>query len=103
LVAANRADSDIRPRREECVRLEVVGDPPPLEVEGTVGAGRIDRITLEDDRGVARPGDGEQSRQARDATAGDDELHAPKLSGPRVGRQAAVPDEFGWLGRSEGR
>jgi len=68
----------------ERVWLEVVGDSPALDVEGTVGrlAG-MDHITFEDDRVVSRPGEGERSRKSCDTAAGDDELHGRKLSSHR--------------------
>ena len=69
--------------------LKVVRDAPALEVEGTVGRPvRMDKIPLEDDRLVARPDNGERSRESRDAASCDDELHTSKLSRRRRRRQA---------------
>jgi hypothetical protein len=58
-----------------------VGDSPAHDVEGAVGRPvGIDKITFEHDRVVARPRDGERSRESRYAASGDDELHTRKLS-----------------------
>ena len=68
--------------------LKVVGDSPALDVEGTVGRPvGMDEITLEHDRVVARPRDGERGRESRDAASGDDEPHMSKLSGRGSERQ----------------
>jgi hypothetical protein len=70
------------------VRLEVMGDPPALDVEGATGrpAG-VDAITFEDDDLVARAGEREGRREPRDAAASDDEPHPSKLSRRRDRRQ----------------
>lgn len=71
--------------------LKVVGDSPPLDVEGTAGRPvGIDDITFQHDGVVARPGDGERSRESCDAASGDDKPHTPKLSARRRSRQAGV-------------
>jgi hypothetical protein len=42
---------------------------------------------------MARPGDGQRSRESRDAATGDNELHTPKLSGRKrsVSRWGGTP------------
>jgi hypothetical protein len=69
------------PAREQRVGLQIVGNPAALHLEGADGrAAGMDEIPLHNDRIVARARDGEGSRKAGDATAGDDEPHAPTLS-----------------------
>lgn len=80
--------------REERVWLKVVGDSPALDIESSVGrAVGIDTIALEDNRLMARPGNGQRSRESRDAATGDNELHTPKLSGRKrsVSRWGGTP------------
>ncbi len=58
------------------MRLKVVRDSPALDGESTVRRPvGTDEITFEDDRVVARPGDGERSRESRNPASGDDEPH----------------------------
>jgi hypothetical protein len=62
---------------------------PSLDVERALGRPvRIDNVALEHDRVVARPREPERSRESRDATPSNDELHLRKLSGQQVGQQA---------------
>jgi hypothetical protein len=66
--------------RQKRVRLEVVRYSPAFDVEGTVGRpARRDKVAFEDHGLVTRSREGERSRQSRDASAGDDELHATTL------------------------
>ena len=60
-----------------------MGDSAALDVEGTGGRPvDMDGITLEHDRVVARPCEGERCREPRDATSGYDELHMLKVPSP---------------------
>ena len=62
--------------------LQVMGDPPAVDLEGTTGrpAGR-DAISFQDDDLVARAGEREGRGEPRDAAASDNEPHRSKLSG----------------------
>ena len=63
------------------MRLEVVWDTAACDVESPFRRSlRIDDITLQYNGLVACAGDGERSRESRDAASGDDELHSPKLT-----------------------
>jgi hypothetical protein len=64
------------------VWLEVMRDPPALDVEGTTGrAAGSDAITFEGDDLVARAGEREGRCEPRDAAASDNEPHPSKLYG----------------------
>lgn len=66
------------------MRLKVVRDSPTLDVKGSAGRpARLGHVTLEDNRVVSRPGDGQRSRESCDAASGDDKLHMAKLSDRR--------------------
>jgi hypothetical protein len=63
------------------VRLEEVGDPPALDVEGAEGRFvGFDRITLDDDRAMSRARDRQRGRQSGDTASGDGEPHALVVS-----------------------
>ena len=66
-----------------------MGNPPALDAEGAFGRHvKIDKVTLEHNRTMARPGDGKRSRETRNAATSDDELHMRKLSGRGCAGQA---------------
>jgi MOSC domain-containing protein YiiM len=76
--------------------LKIVRDSPAHDVKR--GEGRhagIDKVTLEDDRMVSRPRDGERGRESRDAASSHDEPHAAKLSDRRARYYACAAEDDG--------